>query len=308
VRSLKIFALDIALVLFPRFRWTGMRVYGVLTRIALCYLLAGLVLVAVLRLRRRAWWIAGVVAALLAGYWVLLRWVPVPGAGLPVRDVPFLDKNLNLAAWIDRAFTHWLRHHWNTGLLFEKTRDPEGALSTLPAAATTLLGALAGLAMRRPVSARGMQLSLAAAGLAGVLGGELWSVWFPVNKNLWTSSYVLLTAGWAALALAALSALVDRRAQPWPRWLRAATWPWLVYGSNAIAAYTVSALIVKAMLFFKVPDADGDLHSWWELVYENVFARHGSTEWTSLAFALTFVAVCFLPNWWLWRKKWFLKI
>jgi predicted acyltransferase len=119
---------------------------------------------------------------------------------------------------------------------------------------------------------------------------------------------VLLAAGWAALALAGLSWLMDGRPEPWPRWLRVTSWPWFVFGSNAIAAYTVSVVIVKALLYFHMVDADGFRHNIWEWIYDNVFARSGSTQWTSLAFALSFVAVCFLPNLWLWRRKWFLKM
>ena len=313
-RAAKIFALDIALALFPEMHWTEMRVYGILTRIALCYLLAGLLLVATMKMQRRVTALIGIVAVLLVGYWVLMRWVPVPGAGVPVREIPLLDPERNLASWLDRGVSAWMQHWLHTGVLYETTRDPEGLLSTLPAVASTLLGSLAGMWMRRPRGVRGsadmqrMQLGLAAAGVLGVLAGELWSLWFPINKNLWTSSYVLLAAGWAGLALAMLSWLVDRRTQPWPRWLRWSTWPWLVYGSNAIAAFTVSVVIVKGMLYYKVVDSDGDLHSWWELAYERGFARHGSTEWTSLAFGLSFVVVCFLPVWWMWRKKWFWKM
>jgi predicted acyltransferase len=153
-----------------------------------------------------------------------------------------------------------------------------------------------------------MQLSLAIAGILGVLAGEFWSPWFPINKNLWTSSFVLLTAGWAALALAALSWLVDRRPEPWPRWLRISTWPWFVFGSNAIAAYTVSVIIVKASLFIKITGPDGLKRTLWLLYYNTLFARHTSNEGTSLAFAISIVILCFLPNWWLWHHKKFLKI
>jgi predicted acyltransferase len=317
LRAVKILLLQFVLVFFPRMHWKGMRLYGVLPRIALCYLLAGLVLIAMLRirsLRGSVGVIAGVVAVLLVGYWVLLRWVPVPGMGVPGRDIPFMDQNANLTSWMDRSAVAWTKHWLHTGSLYKKTRDPEGLLSTLPALATTLLGSLAGVWMRRPQGARGsvalrrMQVWLGVAGLLGVAAGEAWSWGFPVNKNLWTSSYVLLTAGWAALALAGLSWLVDRRAEPWPRWLRVATWPWFVFGSNAIVAYTVSAVVVKGLLAWQLVDSDGDHNSMLATIYETVFARDTSTEWTSLAFAVSFVVVCFLPIWWLWRKKWFLKI
>ena len=314
LRAAKILLLQFILVFFPRMHWRGMRLYGVLPRIALCYLLAGLVLIATMKLKRRAAVLAGIIAVLLIGYYVLLRWVPVPGAGLPGRDIPFMDENLNLTSWIDRGAMAWTKHWLHTGSLYVETRDPEGLLSTLPAVASTLLGALAGLWMRRPAGARGsspllrMQFSLAGAGLLSLIAGVIWSFWFPINKNLWTSSYVLFAAGWAALALAALSWLVDRRPEPWPRWLRITTWPWFVFGSNAIAAFTVSVILVKGSLYFRFTDADGDRHSVWALFYTKIFARHYSNDWTSLAFAIAIVILCFLPNWWLWHKKWFLKI
>jgi predicted acyltransferase len=152
-----------------------------------------------------------------------------------------------------------------------------------------------------------MQSWLLVAGALAVLAGEGWSIILPINKNLWTSSYVLLTAGWAAIALAALSWVVDGRSEPWPRWLQVLTWPWFVFGSNAIAAFTVSAVLVKAALYYHVAEGT-DRISIWEWIYNHWFARVDSTKWTSLAFAICFVAVCFLPNWWLWRRKWFLKI
>ena len=317
VRSLKILLLQFVLVFFPRMHWHGMRLFGVLPRIALCYLIAGLILIAVQRIHSlgsRVHWLVGIVVALLIGYWVLLRWVPVPGLGMPGRDVPFMDQNANLTSWIDRGAMAWTNHWLHVGSLYKKTRDPEGLLSTLPSVATTLLGSLAAIWMRRPAGLRGaqplrrMQLWLAGAGLLGIVAGELWSWSFPINKNLWTSSYVLLAAGIAALALAALSWLVDRRPEPWPGWLRVITWPWFVFGSNAIVAYTTSAVLVKGLIWWRLVDSDGDSNSMWATIYETVFARNHSTEWTSLAFAVAVVAVCFLPNWFLWRKKWFLKI
>ncbi len=312
-RSVKILLLQFVLVFFPRMHWSWLRLYGVLPRIALCYLIGGLVMIAVIRRRSRVAWLVGLVAVLLVGYWVLLRWVPVPGIGLPVRDVPLLDPNANLTAWLDRASVRWTQHWLHTGTLYKKTRDPEGLLSTLPAVATTLLGSLAAFWMRRAKGLRGsremlrMQGWLAAAGVVGVVAGSVWAIWFPINKNLWTSSYVLLAAGWAALGLSALSWLVDGREEPWPKWLSVATWPWFVFGSNAIAAFTVSAVLVKGCLYFKVQDGD-DRIPVWEWMYNHWFARTDSTNWTSLAFAVSVVVVCFLPNWWLWRRKWFLKI
>jgi predicted acyltransferase len=314
VRCLKILLLQYILVFFPNMHWHTMRLYGVLPRIALCYLLAGLILLATMKLKSRVPVLIGIVAALLIGYWALLRFVPVPGAGLPGRDIPFMDQTQNLTSWIDRGAMAFTQRWLHTGRLYLTARDPEGLLSTLPAIASTLLGALTGLWMRQThgprgsIALRNMQLKLALAGILGVIAGIAWSPWFPINKNLWTSSYVLLAAGWAALALALLSLLVDRRPEPWPRWLRLSTWPWFVFGSNAIAAFTVSVIVVKTCLFFKLTGPDGIKRTLWLLYYNTVFARHGSTNWTSLAFAISIVILCFLPNWWLWRHKKFLKI
>jgi len=309
LRSAKIFALSIAISLFPLMQWNSMRFYGVLTRIALCYLVAGLVLVAT----QRAAVVIATAAGMLAIYWALLCWVPVPGAGVPGRDIPLLDEVRNLTAWVDRGVVAWTQHWLHTGALFKDTSDPEGLLSTLPAVASTLLGSVAGTAMRRFATAKPgekqrslmhrVQIWLACAGVAGVGLGELWSIWLPVNKNLWTPSFVVLMAGWTSLLLAGCSWLVDGREQPWPRWLRVVTWPWLVFGANAITAFVFSEAFVKLMLAIKVPGAEGDQNTLWDRVYYRVFAHSGSTEWTSLAFALTFVGFCFLPLWWMWRKK-----
>jgi predicted acyltransferase len=307
-RAGKIILLDLVLAFFPYMHWTHLRLYGVLTRIGVCYLIAALIVLATKRVR----WLVLIIATILVGYWVLLRWVPVPGIGLPGRDVSFMDKDLNLAAWLDRGAMAWTQRWLHTGSLYNHTRDPEGLLSTLPAVATTLLGSLAGLVMQAASAGRaswtGVRVRLALWGVAGIIAGEVWSLWFPINKNLWTSSYVLLAAGIAAIVLATCSWMVDDRPQPWPRWLRGVTWPWLVFGSNAIAAFTVSVVIVKTMLYLHATGADGVRRTWWYFMYWDVFARWGSNEWTSLAFAVCFVAVCFVPVWFLWRKKIFLRL
>jgi predicted acyltransferase len=306
-RAGKILLLDWILAYFPRMHWAGLRLYGVLTRIAVCYLIAGLILLATRRVR----WLVAIIATLLIVYWILLRWVPIPGIGLPSRDVPFMDPNLNLAAWLDRAAMGWTQHWLHTGTLYNHTRDPEGLLSTLPAVATTLLGALAGLAMRSATVSdtwKTARLKLVTWGIAGIIAGTTWSHWFPINKNLWTSSYVLLSAGIAAVVLALCSWLVDGRSEPLPGWLKAVTWPWIVFGSNAITAFVASIVLVKTMLYLHHTGTDGVSRTWWYLYYYELFGRHGSNDWTSLFFAVSFVVLCFLPVWWLWRRKIFLRL
>jgi predicted acyltransferase len=140
--------------------------------------------------------------AFLAGYAALLQLVPVPGVG-PAN----LEPATNLGAWLDRSlFTE--AHLWKQS----RTWDPEGLLGTLPALGTGLLGVLAAQWLRRPAAtAPAKMLGLAAAGILAVLAGLLWKLWFPINKALWTSSYVLFTGGLALLVLAALYWLCDVR-------------------------------------------------------------------------------------------------
>jgi predicted acyltransferase len=293
--------LDLFLAAYPHFHLTHLRIYGVLTRIALCYLAAGLIFLYV----RSAKALAIVTVALLIGYWALLRLVPVPGAGMPVRDFAMNDPVNNLTAWIDRGVTAWCQSRLHTGRLYLKTSDPEGLLSTLPAVATALLGVLAALWLLSRHTAEVIRRSLMVAGLVALTLGRVWNAWFPVNKNLWTSSFVLYAGGWSILLLALFFWLFDDlRVQERTALGRAVVWPMLVFGANAITAYVVSELLVESLLWWKLP-AGG---SAWRWLYQHGFAFHGSNENTSLAFALAYVVVCFAPNWILWRRGVFLKV
>jgi predicted acyltransferase len=306
-RAAILFALDIALSGFPEYHLAHMRIYGVLTRIALCYLFAGLILLAT----RRAAALAAICAVLLVGYWALLRFVPVPGFGVPGHAIPFLDQERNLVSWIDRGFSAWTLRWLHTGVLYHQTRDPEGALSTLPAIATTLLGSIAGLFLRsdRPDGSQATKRNgLALAGIAALIVGAIWDRSFPINKNMWTSSYVLVAAGCAAVGLALGYWLFDmEQVQERSGLVRAAMWPWLVFGSNAIVVYVMSDLVVDLSYLIKVPD-HGRLTTLWSWIYVHGFSHGRSTELTSVAFAVFVVAVCFVPNWMLWRRRIFVKI
>src|SRR6185437_7781220 len=139
--------------------------------------------------------------------------------------------------------------------------------------------------------------------------GLVWSRTFPLNKNLWTSSYVLFSAGLSLLLLALFYWSIDIRSMNESRAGKALLWPWLVFGSNAITAFVLSNFIVEVMLWIKVPagalvnpaNPSARISTWlWS--YRHLFARYNSTNLTSLAFALVFTALCFLPNWLLWRK------
>jgi predicted acyltransferase len=147
--------------------------------------------------------------------------------------------------------------------------------------------------------------------LLSVLAAIAWNLILPINKNLWTSSYVLYAAGWSLLTLSLCYWLIDMRRLNETPTGKALLWPWLVFGSNAITAFVISNLIVKIMLWIKVHDSfstTGKPVTAWFWTYSHLFARHGSTNVTSLAFAIAVVAVCFLPNWLLWHKRIFLKV
>jgi predicted acyltransferase len=316
-RSAIIFAVDVFFGLYPHFHYTHLRLYGVLTRIALCYLCAGLVCL----ITQRADRLLTICAVLLIGYWALMRFVPVPGFGIPTHNMPILDPDGNLAAWLDRHIIDLTQRLLHTGRLYEHTRDPEGLLSTLPAIATTLLGSLTALWLRRVNTSsepsqgsitRSMCLhGLLLAGILSLAAGSLWNVSFPINKNLWTSSYVLFSAGWALLLLALFYWLIDIRhfnETKVGKWL---TFPWLVFGSNAITVFCISVFLVENLIWIKLPfevGPNGQPVTAWFWIYHHLFAFNGSTNNTSLAFALAFVAICFIPNLLLWRKRIFLKI
>ena len=313
-RSASVLLLGWFLALAPYFHFTRLRLYGVLPRIALVGFLAGLVCLFVRRVKP----LVGISAVLLVGYWVVMRWAKVPGLGHPGVDFPFMDKDLNMAAWMDRGVTNFLQATVHTGRLYEKTRDPEGLLSTVPAVATALLGAAAGSWMLKKdggrVHDRGVQSrcrnGLVLAGVLSFALGELWNIWFPINKRLWTSSYVLMAAGISLVMLGALYWWLDvERLQERSRVVRWMAWKWLVFGSNAIVAFTVSIVLVKTLLLIKVTDSwSGKSIALWNWCYRHGFARGNSTPFRSLLFAIVVVKICFIPNWLLWRKKIFIKL
>lgn len=330
-RSATILLIDLFLTAAPYFHLTRLRLYGVLTRIAICYLVVGLLCL----FTQRARTLLIIAAAVLLGYWALMRFVPVPGFGIPTHEIPILDPDRNLAAWLDRAVNAFLQSTIHTGRLYEHTRDPEGLLSTLPAIATTIFGAVTALWLRRPIPAltsvsissssavtppmeekqfkQETMRGLVFAALVCQMLGRFWNLTFPINKNLWTSSYVLFAASCSLLGLALCFWLVDiLRLQHRSRVGRALLWPWLVFGSNAITAFAVSIVLVKTFALIKVhdswnPDPTRTMSvSGW--IYRHLFSRGVSTDNTSLAFALAFVAICFLPNLFLWHRRIFLKV
>ena len=287
-RSLLIFAIGLLLNALPFFQLSGLRYYGVLQRIALCYLLASIVyLLGGFKASATA------VVVLLIGYWLLLTHVRVPGFGMPGIDVPILDPVANLPAWLDRALIPPAHLYHNT------VYDPEGLLSTLPALGTTLIGVLAARVLQSdwPISKRTITLIL--CGLIGIIAGLLWSHTFPFNKRLWTSSYVLFTGGIASTLLGTLYWLIDGP----PRWRRGLT-PAIIFGTNALFAYILSE-VLAIVLHAITLDGNRTLQ---QLIYRLLPTRLGPAPLVSLLYSILFVAACLLPTAYLYRNKIFLKL
>ncbi len=284
---------------FPFFRLEHLRVYGVLQRLAICYLVVALFYL----WDRRVWTKIAALVALLAGYWILVRWVPVPGAGLPGRDIPFLDPNVNIVNWVDQhIFPHHLYEDWTTHNL----RDPEGLLSNIPAIGTVLLGLLTGLWLRAQKSAKTKTLGLAAGAVVCLATGYLWSLSFPLNKKMWTSSYVLVAAGYSLVVFTIAYWAVEQRGWGKGRG-KAFAWPWLVLGSNAIVAYMFSELLGSSLgnISFTADGEQTDVPAW---VFNHVFANIPDPGWAAFAWSVSFLVVCFVPVWLLYRKKIFIKV
>jgi predicted acyltransferase len=285
----------------PFFDFRTIRIMGVLQRIALCYLAAGLLYLATCRqgaaadgkagVRANIGAIAAVALILLVGYWALMTFVPVPGYG-----AGHLGKDDNLGAYVDRALMNG--HLWPES----KTWDPEGLLSTLPAIATALIGILAGEWLRSQRKGQRKALGLVAAGAALLFAGQLLHPYFPINKNLWTSTFVLFTGGSAMLLLALCYWLVDLRG--WTKWAT----PFLVFGMNAILAYALAAIVSETSIDFEFRGSGGraqTLHGW---LYSNFFVPYANPANASLAFAVFFIVLILAPLYPLYRRKIFVRI
>jgi predicted acyltransferase len=227
-----------------------------------------------------------------------MRFVPVPGYGLPGRDIPLLDRDANLVAWLDRQI-------FPASHLYEHTRDPEGLISTLPAVATTLFGVLAGMWLRTQRTLTKRVIGITIAGVSGVLLGSLWNLSFPINKKLWTSSYVLFAAGLSLLLLALCILIVDVLANDSTKPSRRRFLTiFLVFGTNAISAYVFSELLQSTLGSIR-PRLGLNLQQW---LYRSIQPVVPNPAFASLLYSIAFVVVCWIPAWVLYRRKIFIKI
>lgn len=282
-RSLILFALGILLRLLFRLDFEHLRIPGVLQRIAVCYLVSALIFSNVGTKGRVA-----IVFFLLVGYYLLLKLVPVPGYGPGV-----LDYRGNLCGYLD---TKLLGGH-----LYKPEFDPEGILSTFPAIATTLLGTFAGDWFRSSKNVFQKSGGLFIGGIVLTASGLLLHPLFPINKQLWTSTFVLFTAGAALLLLGLCYVLMDGIGVK--KW----AFPFLVLGTNAIFVYVASTVMVKWLLVIKISANQGAI-ALYAYIYNNLFVPLAGHLNGSLLFPLLLLSLWVLIMIPLYRKKIFIKI
>ncbi|MGB3778460.1 MAG: DUF5009 domain-containing protein [Tunicatimonas sp.] len=279
-RALIIYALGIFLTLFPKFDFANLRYVGVLPRIAIVYLVCSLLF---LQLSWRS--IAWLSALILVGYWLAMVLIPVPGVG-----AANLEPGTNLAAWLDELLV--------PGRMYRDTWDPEGFLSTLPAIVTGFTGVLTGYWLRTSRSTPEKIIGMMVAGVLACLVGYLWHQAFPVNKNLWSSSYVLVSSGMALLLLGTLYWFVDvKNYRGWTPFF-------VAFGMNAITAFVLHGVIIDA---FMVPvNASGEVLK--TVSYQGLVSLGLAAKFASLLWALGYLLLCFIPIWIMYRRNIIVKI
>jgi predicted acyltransferase len=276
------------------FHW---RIMGVLQRIGLAYMVAALLSQGKTVKRQVV-----TIVVLLYGYWFAMTLLPVPGSS-PMGQLVLGDPSRTMAAWWDRLLLDWSRfglgnHTWVNSV----TWDPEGIFSTIPAIGTAMLGNLLGqwIATKRPLAER--LNGMFAAGALGMMAGLMWNWSFPINKSIWTSSYVIFSAGMAAVAIATIMWIVD--VHQIKRWTK----PAVIYGMNPMVAFVGSGVMARLIYsIFKV-NYDGKPIALETAIYRSAFASWLDPVNASLAFAFTFVLFWFGILYILYRKKIFFKV
>jgi predicted acyltransferase len=282
-RATLLLVLGILLRLIPQFDFSTLRIPGVLQRIAICYLFASLIF---LKTGTKARVL--IAAGCLVAYWLILKLVPVPGFGAGI-----LELEGNLCGYIDTQLL--------SGHLYTPNFDPEGILSTLPALATTLLGALAGDWLRFSRSKRLKTVGLFSSGIVLTVLGLWLHRFFPINKQLWTSTYVLFTAGGAFVVLGVCFVLVDSLG------IKKWAYPFLVFGTNAITVYVGSSFTAKMMSIVTV-SSGGKAIPINTFIYQTFLRPYVGDFLGSLIFPLILLSVWFLILWPLYKKRIFIKI
>ena len=280
-RAAILFVLGMAVYAFPHFDLGTQRILGVLQRIAICYFIASLIFLFT-GVRGQIWWILG----LFTAYWLMMKLTPVPGYGAGRLDVEG-----NFAHYID-----WLvlGHH---NYASTRTWDPEGVISTIPAIATTLLGVLAGRVLRSAESLPERAARLFLIGNVLLAAGCICNVWLPINKKLWTDSFVMFMAGLDFVVMAILLWILDIR-----RWTWAAR-PFAILGMNAITIYLASEFLAEALQSVSWHGA-----SLQRAIYRGIFAPLASPANASLLYAIAFTLCMYALAHLMYKRGWFLRV
>jgi predicted acyltransferase len=285
-RTVIIFLLGMMLALVPKFNFSTVRIPGVLQRISVVFLFCSFIYF-------KTNWLSQIRLAilLLVGYWILITMIPVPDFG-PAN----LEPETNLGAWLDRLLLNG--HLWSQS----KTWDPEGVLSTIPAIATGILGILTGQLFSKISNPAEKTTWLFFIGAILIVGGLAWGLVFPINKALWTSSYVLYAGGIAMQFLAACYWLID--VQGIKKW----STPFIYYGTNAIFVFVASGFLAKFLIRTKIQVEPEKEISLWSYLYQNFYASWLSPMNASLAFAMTLILLFLVILWQMYQRKIFVKV
>ncbi len=265
-----------------------LRIPGVLQRIAVCYLITSLIF---LHTNWKQLTIIGVI--LLFFYWLLMTIVPVPGCDVTTIN----DKACNLAAYLDRTILG-VNHIWRSA----KVYDPEGILSTIPAIVTTISGVLTGLWLKSKRGDLEKVSGMFFFGLILLVLAWCWNPFFPFNKALWTSSYVLYTSGLALCFLGFCYYLIDIKG--YDKWTK----PFVIFGMNALALFIGSGLMARMMSIIKVAGAEGKEISLQVWIYQTVFAPLADAKTSSAMYAVCFILFWLFLMWLLYRKRIYIKV
>ncbi len=282
------------------FKFADFRVMGVLQRISLAYAVAAVIVLLVPR--RVQWGIAGV---LLLGYWLVMAGVPAPNAPVEVLSktgeiTAFFDSKMhNIGAYIDRQIIP-AAHFYAQG---KKGYEPEGLFATLPAIVSVLLGYFQGTWLKQQQSVKtDYSIQMVMFGLAAIVAGRIWGGFFPINKALWTSSFVLFMAGWAMVVFAACYELIDVR-QIGLKWFK----PLEFMGLNALFAFVGSVLMIKVIMSNNIDGCGDKATNIYTFLRNTLFGWSGAAN-SALLFALLSVLVWILICFGMYRRSWFIKL
>jgi predicted acyltransferase len=264
-----------------------LRIMGVLQRIGIAFCLSS---IAILILPERGLWILS--ATILIGYWLILTFIPA----LDNADGVF-TKFGNFGAYMDRLILTKAHLHKGSSSM----SDPEGLFSTIPAIVNILFGYLTGAWLKRQstISSR-TSLNLLMFGLAALVIGLVWNGFFPINKKLWTSSFVLVTTGWGLVSLAACYELVDVR--KYNKWFK----PFEIMGLNAIFIYVASIVFIKLLMVNQIGKGEA-AKSVYELLNHQLFGWAGVLN-SGVLFAIATVLLWLGVSYLMYRQRWFIKI